>query len=871
MEDALMAMSAGTGAEIHQLLWQVARANADKVAIEDGAQSLNYRQLMVAATKLAQEIGASPDGDVSPFVAVLAKHSSDLVIGILAAVLAGKAYLPLDPGFPAARLNNIVGSLAPRCIISDAQSRCLAQSLANDGQQILVSSLSNTDVSVAGDLDVCEQQVVSTFASLKAPRDCDPAYALTTSGTTGTPKTIVHTRASLLRSARHYCRDLNISAADKVALSLPCSYTPAAFCIFGAFLTGATLSVFDIKSESTTALIDWIEQHQVTLLYSTATIFRRLINTAESAQQLQSLRDIHVVGEPLFTSDVALYQQSFGHLFTVHNGLGTSETSCLTRFKLDSNTQLSGSQVPVGVPYDDVTLQLIDADGQPVGAGEIGELVVTCPFFASGYWQQPELSAEKFKIIPGEPTSRVAYYTGDRAKLLADGNLLYIGRDDAQVKLNGQRIELGEIEATLLLHPKVNNVAVMLHTIADTPQLVAFVATNATDCELRRSLAEKLPHYMVPARFVLLETLPLNASGKVDRKALKDWRFDSVQDGPADTELPASMLELRVLNCFRDVLGKELNVNSNFFAEGGDSFKAIELALELENAVSAPINISILIESPTVRLLTAEIEKVLYQGQSGVIASLHNKKAVDDQPEKQARAMVCLPGLFGDAFSFRAVIGRFQDEMPIYALEYPGFENMGKPLDSLEDIVQICFDEVQAVYPEGDVVLVCYSLGGVIGFELARKLTDAGRHVESLILLDCYTPKAIKRKYLLDCVREPLKELYKKVVGKKDEFDAVFSRHDHLNRILTRAVYKYKPKSLMLPRALLVIATAERSVTVEYQQWWQLIKGEFKSSRIDCGHLDLITKDYAPRVCDEIIDHDPMIFQSGKRMLSAVS
>lgn len=845
------AMNAGSGAGINRTFWQVAQANADKIAVEDGNKSLSYRQLMQQAVQLAGRIQLTPDYESSSFVAVLADQSTDLVVGILSSVLAGKAYVPLDSSFPQERLEEIVNALSPCAIITDVQNRPQALALETDENVILVDAQQS-------DIALDSTALATLHRNEQNFKANSPAYALTTSGTTGKPKTIVHTRASLWRSAHHYINDLSITPADKVALVLPCAYTPAAFCIFGAFLTGATLSIFDIKSDSTHSLIRWISTSKVSLLYSTASLFRRVLINAESPDQLSSLRDIHVVGEPLFTSDLSIYREKFSHLFTVHNGLGTSETSCLTRFKMDANTQLEGTQVPVGKPYDDVTVRLLGEGGRAVSPGEVGELVVTCEYFANGYWQMPELSAQKFEILPGDP-SKIAYHTGDRAKFLSDGNLLYIGRDDNQIKLNGQRIELGEIESALLLNPQVDSAVVTLRKGEPSDQLVAFIASQAESGDIRKFLAEKLPHYMVPARFIVLDALPLNATGKVDRKALRNWQLDELGTSDVEVEQPASMLELRVLNCFRDILQQDLNINSNFFAEGGDSYKAVELALEIENAISAPVNISLLIEAPTARLLTREIEGLLYKGHSGVIASLHNKKVVDVQPAKQKRAMVCLPGLFGDAFSFRAVVGRFQDEMPIYALEYPGFEKMGKSLDSLDNIVQICFDELQEVYPKGDVILVCYSLGGVIGFELSRKLMAAGRKVESLILLDCYTPRSIKRKYLLDCVREPLKDLYKKVVGRKDEFDAVFSRHDHLNRILIRAVFKYKPQPLNLAKTLLVVATAERSVTVEYKQWWQLINGEFKSSRIDCGHLDLITKEYAPQVCDEIVSHNPII------------
>ncbi|BFM08540.1 alpha/beta fold hydrolase [Halioxenophilus aromaticivorans] len=845
----------------NQGFWQWVLQTPLAMAIEDGSRKISYGELGATIGNLSALIqsraSANSSGQPSQFVAVLANHSAEVITGIVAAVVAGKAYLPLDPSQPEARLLAITESLQPGIIIADAanQQRAEALALAAHASGVVMAVLS-VELPNGGDA-----RATAPFSPQQIEKHL-PAYALTTSGTTGTPKIIVHSRASMMRSTGHYLADLNISQSDKIALALPCSYTPAVFCIFGALYSGATLCVFDIKAGSTTDLIRWIESSQVSLLYSTATLFRRVINTAECVEQLVSLRDIHVVGEPLFTSDVALYQQNFSQHFTVHNGLGTSETACLTRFQINAGTELTGSQVPVGRPYDDVSLRLIDESGADVAEGEPGELVVMCDNFAQGYWGQPKLSAEKFKPVPEQPGS-VAYYTGDRAQMLADGNLLYLGRGDTQIKLNGQRIELAEIEATLVVHPSVGNAAVSFNPSLEPAQIIAFAATALTADELRKFLAQRLPHYMVPSHFVCMDALPLNASGKVDRKALSEWQFSPNMAESGAIETPASMLELRVLNCFRDVLKKDLHVNSNFFVEGGDSFKAIELALELENAISAPVNISVLIEAPTPKLLTQAIEGLLYQGHSGVIASLHNKKAVDDAPGKSPKAMICLPGLFGDAFSFRAVVDRFQDDMPIYAMEYPGFEKLGRPMETLEDVVQICFDEIQDVYPVGDIVLVCYSLGGVIGFELCRRLAEAGRPVDSLVLLDCYTPKSIKRKYLLDSVREPLKAIYKKVVGRQDEFNAVFSRHDHLNRILTKAVYKYKPQPQQLTKALLVIATAERSVTVDYQQWWHLIRGEFKTCRIACDHLGLITKQHAPQVCEEMIRHLPESLPEG--------
>ena len=844
--------------DIADRFWQNVEHLPENIALESNNIAFSYQQL---GSMVSQIVGAINQLDLTnapsidgQFVAILADHSHELVISILATAMAGKAYVPLDPNFPAERLQKILTGLKPAIIITDEKNQLLAETIKSAKSILLCANTLINDHSFSRppSKSVCANRAV---------------YALSTSGTTGEPKLIVHRRESLVRAVDLYRADLNINSNDKVGLILPCVYTPASFCIFGALLSGATLSLLDVKLKQISTLIDWLEKFNISLLYGTPSIFRNLINDCNDVTKLQSLRDIHLVGEPLYKSDVELSRNKLGSHFTIHNGFGASETSCLTRFRIDEDTVINTTQVPVGRPYNDVDITLVNSDQLEVDVGEVGEIVVGGQFIAHGYWGQPSLSLEKFKI--DESTGEVLYRTGDRGMWLDDGNLLYLGRNDSQVKINGQRVELPEIESVLLLHPEVDDAVVLYITDQQPAFLAAFVTPDASVSDLRKFLSNRLPPFMIPTRIVGMASFPVGGSGKVDRKALSKHCFVEAKNQQSGTVIPDSMFELRVLNCFRRVLKNEqLDAAADFFMAGGDSFKAIELAIELEREVAVPVNISALIEAPTAKLLAKEIERSIYQDNSRVVVNLHNKQSVGDEQAAPTRALLCLPGLFGDAFSFRAIVNCFRDDLPIYALEYPGLASMGVSIDSLDDIIQVCANAFQEVFPKGDIVLVCYSLGGVIGFELARKLQQLGRHVEAIVLLDCYTPDGIKRRHVYKSLSQPFNTIKDRFYKKKSDFDVVFSRHAQLNQILTAAVYNYQPSPQNLAKTLLIKTENERFFWDDYKQWWKIIEGEISVEKIDCDHLGIILEENAQLVSDIIAEFIPDLRKNNKKQFA---
>ncbi|MGF1507998.1 MAG: alpha/beta fold hydrolase [Myxococcota bacterium] len=801
---------------------------------------LTYRALAASTGRLVSGIharfGRLTEEDTRP-IALLFPHDADLLVAILATCRSGRIYTPLDPDAPDARLRRQVAHAEPAAVLTHASYRGRAEHITNGSIPVL------TLEDIAVDPEAMHPDgVVPPDEELGD----DGAYLLYTSGTTGEPKGIVHSRRSLLRSVRHYCSDLDVRSSDRIGLILPASYTPSVFCIFGSFLSGAALCPFDLKQNSVDAMLDWIENQKVTLLYATPTIFRRMTSRCRSGEQLKSLRSIQLAGEPLYASDVSSFQRIAGDHVELYNGMGTTETSCVTRFFIPPSAKLPETPtVPIGIPYDDMAVELVDRSGSVIsGAGE-GELVLRSEFFARGYWKRPDLTRDRFRPAPNQ-TERT-YRTGDWVRRLDSGDLVHLGRMDTQVKLRGIRIELEEIESVLLRVQGVEEAAaVLVETGPGSPFIAGFFAPQLPLEPVRNYLSNQLPPHMIPTRLVALDGLPLTASGKVARTKLEQHRFRTASH--PDTS-PTSVFEEATLRVFREVMqDSDMGLDDDFFESGGDSITAVELSIALERQLAVPLNISALIEAPTPRGLAAMVERSAYAPSSRRIVrfSGDGSKATDT-------TLFCLPGIGGNALTFRAVGKELKDAIQTYAFDYPGSAEGEQATSSIPRLAHVCAHEVARMAPSGPIALLCFSVGGVVGLELAHRLKRMGRRVELVVLVDCFTPEVIRARYLIDQVRAFAEVGRAWLTGRGNAEDEDIPLHqrrsDAVSRGLRRAVATYRPRTLSVERAVLFVAEDEPRHVFgldNHAQWTRLFGPSIESIRVPGDHRFLIQPAQAP-------------------------
>jgi amino acid adenylation domain-containing protein len=585
-------------AYIHQLFEAQVERTPDAVAVVFEGEQLTYLQLNQRANQLAhhlQKLGVEPE----MLVGICVERSLEMVVGLLGILKAGGAYLPLDPSYPQERL---------AFMLEDAQVSVLLT------QQKLVPSLPEYKTHcfcLDTEWEVLAQE--SEEKPLSSVTTDNLAYTIYTSGSTGKPKGVLVTHQNLVHSTSARISYYSEPVTSFLLLS-SFAFDSSIAGIFWTLCQGGILVLPPAKfQQELLQLTKFIPQHQVSHLLSLPSLYNLILEQAEP-QQLTCLRTVIVAGEPCSRELIERHSKLLAHT-SLFNEYGPTEG---TVWSSVYHCQPSGvrTQVPIGRPIANMQIYLLDKYLNPVPIGVPGEIHIGGAGIARGYLNRPELTNQKFIPNPfsDEPGQRL-YKTGDLARYLSDGNIEFLGRLDHQVKIRGFRIELGELESTLLQHPSVREIAVIAREdIPGDKRLVAYIVPNPeqtpTIDELRRFLKQKLPDYMVPGAFVLLDALPLTPNGKVDRRALPA-PDQSRPDQSVTFVAPRTPIEQQLADIWAEVLRLEqVGVHDNFFEFGGHSLLATQVISRLRQAFGVELPVRTLFEAPTVADLGARLETV---------------------------------------------------------------------------------------------------------------------------------------------------------------------------------------------------------------------------------------------------------------------
>ena len=580
---------------------QQARKYSNRTAVVTRNQTLTYDQLNQGVDRLAGAILHQRGGRQEP-IALLLEQSASAISTILGVLKAGKIYVPLDTTYPQARIEYILEDSQAPVIVTNNRNFLLARELAkHNGCQLL---------------NIDELDPISFVEEPDSHISPDSlAWILYTSGSTGQPKGVVQTHRNVLHDIMNYTNAFHICQADRLILLTSYSVVDTVRTMYGALLNGASLYPVDVKKDGLTHLADWLNHHQITIYRSFSTLFRHFIDTLDGDQQFPKLRLLYLCGEPVYRRDLELYKKQFSPDCIFVNGIGSTE--CLTyRWNLmDKKIQVNDNNVPVGYPLEDIEVLLLDDDGKEVAFNEIGEMSVRSRYLSPGYWRRPELSQVKFLSDPNGGDERI-YRTGDLGLILDDGCLVHMGRKDFQVKIRGYRIEVGEIEAALLNIDNIKEAVVILRE--DRPRdryLAAYIVPSRQPAlsitALRHALAEKLPGYMVPSAFIILDTLPLLPNGKLDRQ-----RLPYPDSSRPNLDTPFIVPETSVEQALAKIWAEVLNVNhvgahDNFFDLGGHSLAATRIVSRVIKHFQVDLPLQSLFQSPTV----AEMATVIAEHQ----------------------------------------------------------------------------------------------------------------------------------------------------------------------------------------------------------------------------------------------------------------
>lgn len=622
---------------IHELFEAQVERTPDAIAVVFEDQQLSYYELNARANQLAhylQTLGVKPE----VLVGICLDRSIEMIIGLLAILKAGGAYVPIDPNYPQPRLALLLND-APLTVLLTQQYR-MAQMPPHTAKVICFDDDINWQ---AGSSAIKQNPVNQTTPA-------NLVYVIYTSGSTGTPKGVTIQHQSLVNFVQAAIAEYELQAQDRILQFASISFDAACEEIFPCLLHGATLVLrTDEMLVSIKAFNEKCQQHCISVLDIPTAFWHQITSElATSALKLpESLRLVIIGGEKAAPDKVNIWQQQVESSIGLINSYGPTETTVVAT--VCDLTTVEG-EVPIGRAIANMQTYVLDSDLQPVPIGVWGELYIGGIGVARGYLHQPELTSEKFIPNPfsDRPGSRL-YKTGDRVRYRSDGQIEFSDRIDNQVKIRGFRIELGEIEALINEHPSVMEATVISRKdVSDYEQLVAYVVANTSAVDLmsntqvvsqlRQHLEAKLPNYMMPSAFVMLDALPLTPNGKVDRQALP---------APSTTrpkleaayQPPQTEIEKTIASIWQEILNiGDVGIHDNFFELGGHSLLLIQVHSKLQKVFQRDFTLVDMFEYPTISHLAKYFSQESSEETSVLLLAHHpESRTASVQRRKQVR------------------------------------------------------------------------------------------------------------------------------------------------------------------------------------------------------------------------------------------
>jgi amino acid adenylation domain-containing protein len=652
-----------------------------------------------------------------------------MVVAILGILKAGAAYVPLDPHSPKERLMQIWEDCQLPWLLTTEDLR--------DNFTENYTSL----ICLDSHCSEIEQYSPDNLSSTVTAENL--AYVIYTSGSTGKPKGVMIGHQSLVNAYAGWEQAYNLTTRTS-------SHLQMANFVFDVF-TGDLVRALGSGSKLVLCPREWLlipeklyqllQQQAVDCAEFVPAVLRPLMEYLETTQQSLDFMKVLIVGsDSWLVQEYQKLSRLSGRETYLVNSYGVTEACIDSCYFAGTDWDLSEEAlVPIGRPFANTNLYVLDDNLQLVPLGIPGELHIEGVGLAKGYFNASELTALKFIPNPfrDNPQSRL-YKTGDLVRYLPDGNLEYLGRIDNQVKIRGFRIELGEIEAALIEHIAVQETVVIgREDIPGDKRLVAYLViqgpVNPSLGQLREFLQQKLPEYMLPSAFVFLEALPLNSNGKIDRKNLPLPGENSFVTN-ANFAPPLDVIEHQLSEIWSEILNiYPVGVKDNFFELGGHSLLAVQLMGRIQQQFQTNLPLSILFQNSTIQ----ELATVLRQPINDLVWS----PLVAIKATGSKRPFFCVPGAGGNPIYFYKLAHYLGADQPFYALQSLGLDGESEPYTRVEDMATYYIEAIQSIQPEGPYALGGHSFGGIVAFEMAQQLNKLGHKVDVLALLDAGAPE----------------------------------------------------------------------------------------------------------------------------------
>ncbi|NEO23277.1 MULTISPECIES: non-ribosomal peptide synthetase [unclassified Moorena] len=748
---------------IHQLFEEQVELTPDAVAVVFEDKQLTYRQLNNRANQLAHYLRSKGVGP-EVLVGICVERSVEMLAGLLGILKAGGAYVPLDPNYPQQRLAYMLSDSNLKILLT--QQHLIKQLPVHKAQTIYLDK--NLQ-------QFAEQSQDNPYSEVTSE---NLAYIIYTSGSTGKPKGTMIVHSGMVNYLNWCTKAYNVAEFEGCPVNSSIGFDATITSLFSPLFVGAKVVLLPEQEEIEALKKALCSDTKFSLVKITPSHLEILSNLL-AQEQVEIKTQAFILGGEALSEKHTLFWQQYAPTIRLINEYGPTETvvgCCI--YEVKKNTLYHRKNIPIGRPIYNTKLYILDKYLQPVTIGVIGELYIGGAGVARGYLNRPELTSERFITNPFGNSK--LYKTGDLARYLPDGNIEFLGRIDNQVKIRGFRIELSEIEATLIQHPEIQEAVVIVREVLPgDKRLVAYVVSPGENIDilttkLRGFLKQKLPQYMIPNAFVVLDALPLTPNGKVDRRGLPA-PDTSRQLGAETFVAPRDSTELQLAQIWSQVLGiQPIGVTDNFFELGGHSLLAVRLVAEIEKVTQTKLPLAALFQFTTIEEIASLLKEREVADNANpnlspellpldtddlralltIVAGREGARPRPDSLMVTIRPTGVKPPLFycangvGEISTLARYLG---EEQPVYFLE-SGYVVIGKKGQKTEANVKAIaashVRDILEVYPTGPILLTGYSFGKNVAYEVAKQLQERGKKVAFLAILDTWGSGQMYRYYL---------------------------------------------------------------------------------------------------------------------------
>lgn len=772
----------------------IAKAFPGNIAYTDDENGATYEKLSTQVDRIASIIQKNlPDESV---VGLYFEQSLEFIISFLGVIRAGKVAVPIEINSPKSRLLKLVNNAQIKTIIKSDK----------------LSYSDTTNLSFISYSDLCQKEsdVLTVFNDIN-----NEAVILYTSGSTGEPKGVIHTHKSFMHCTYLFTKLLDLSHTDRCTFLYSTAHMGGTKDILNTLLNGATLTYYSIEKNGYHDLPKWLYEKKITVYTSIVTVFRKLCSEIINDLKDTDIRVVRLGGELSLKSDFDKYKNYFPDDCLFISGLASSETGLIRKNILNKKTVATTNYIANGYSVEDVDIDIRDEQGMILEDGMIGTIVISSDYLSTGYKNMPELTAKMYRINKFSGVRE--YWSGDTG-YIKEGNLVVSGRSDLQLKISGRRIDLAEIDSIVMGLPWVTNSAALYYE--ETKSIILFVEISKVNSlskeELHKHLSDNLPFYMQPTRVIILSSLPLTASYKVNKKEL----YELIKNYERPYVEPIGIFETEVVNVWCKVLNKErIGIHDNFFELGGDSITAISASVMLEKIFTIEIPFGYLYQAQTAQVFAQAIQLKDFYKPLKWLSLISQGSGVPIYWVGEYNIKNYLP-----------------DDQEIYRVSthYDHGE-----LDINLTVELICSEYVKEILQinRGNHCIVGgFSMGARFALEIAQQLKKSGMTIDLLILLD---PSEQKTKKLFP-VRDIFNQIRSKYYFLTNSLPPESFKKTHVYQYykLLRKKYllsKYDGKVLLLQRRL--------KVDFDDREWPKITDAStliFHTLEID-DHFEIVT------------------------------